>query len=140
MAKILVLLWLAGLSIFDIRHKSVPVWMVIMGAAGIIGWGICGYAAGRNNDIGCLLGMVPGAVLLLLAISTRKVGWVDGVILLFLGSILGIQGSILTALFSLILISTLSILLLVLHKADKNTRIPYIPFLTAGFILFETVM
>ena len=140
MAKILVLLWLIGLSLFDIRYKSVPVWMVLLGGAGIICGGFYKYAFEEYHITGSLWGMAPGILLLLLAVSTGKAGWVDGVVLLLLGSALGIQGIILTAMFSLILISILSVILLVLHRVNRWTRIPYIPCLTVGYLLSELIV
>lgn len=140
MAKILVLLWLIGLSLFDIRYKSVPVWMVLLGGAGLICGGFYEYAFGGHHIVGSLWGMAPGILLLLLAVSTGKAGWVDGVVLLLLGSALGIQGIILTAMFSLILISILSVILLVLHRVNRWTRIPYIPFLTVGYLLSDLIV
>lgn len=133
--KCLLLFWLAGLSLFDIRYRSVPVWMVSLGGTVVVGAGIYGCIWGKGNPAACLAGMIPGAVLLLLALGTGKAGWVDGIVLMLMGSVLGLWICILAAMFSLVLISVLALVLLGLKRADSRTRIPYIPFLIIGFLL-----
>lgn len=132
---VLVFLWLAGLSLFDIRYRRVPVWLILLGGTTIVAAGIYGCVSGESNFAEFVWGMIPGAVLLLLAIGTQKAGWADGIVLMLLGGVLGFWQCILAAMLSLVMISVLSALLLVLKKADKGTRIPYIPFLTMGFTL-----
>lgn len=132
---VLVFLWLAGLSLFDIRYRRVPVWLILLGGTTTVAAGIYGCVSGESNFAEFVWGMIPGAVLLLLAIGTQKAGWADGIVLMLLGGVLGFRQCILAAMLSLVMISVLSALLLVLKKADKGTRIPYIPFLTMGFTL-----
>lgn len=127
--------WLLGLNLFDIRYRRVPVWMVLSGGAAVMGNGICGCMWGERDFALLLSGMIPGTVLLLLAFGTRKVGWVDGIVLMLLGSVLGFTQCILAAMFSLVMISVFSAALLILKRADHGTTIPYIPFLTLGFVL-----
>lgn len=131
----IMLIWLLGLSLFDIRYRSVPVWMVLSGGAVITGIGICRCVWGESDPAALLSGMIPGIVLLLLALGTRKAGWVDGIVLMLLGSILGFSQCILAAALSLLMISVLSAVLLIMKKADHGTTIPYIPFLTMSFVL-----
>ena len=136
---IIQLLWLSGLSVCDIRHRRVPVWMVFMGGAAAVGSGIFQCVRLGCSPADFLAGMIPGAVLLLLALGTQKAGWADGVVLIFLGSVQGFQQCIQTVMFSLILISAVSAVLLILKKADKGTAIAYVPFLTIGFVLCEMI-
>lgn len=132
---LLLFFWLLGLSISDVRYRRVPVWMLILGGVSVVGFGICECMCGKSNFADLLLGMIPGMILLLLALGTRKAGWADGIILALLGSMLGFQQCMLTTMLSLVLISVLSAALLILKKADKGTTIPYVPFLTIGFVL-----
>lgn len=128
-------LWLLVLSFYDIRYKRVPVWMVMLGGAAMAGIGIYRGVCGETKPADLLTGILPGMALLLLALGTRKAGWADGVILMLLGSVMGFRQCILIVMFSLLLISALSAVLLVLKKADKATVIPYVPFLSIGFVL-----
>lgn len=134
------LLWLLGLSVYDIRYRRVPVWMILLSGAAAAGSGIFQCVCLEKGYADFLAGMIPGAVLLLLALGTRKAGWADGVVLMFLGSVLGFRQCVLTMMFSLILISVLSAALLILKKADKETAVPYVPFLAIGFVLCEMIV
>jgi len=132
---ILLFFWLTGLSLYDIRYRKVPVWMVSLGGVAAVGIGIFECVRDESNLIPFFLGMIPGAVLILLAAGTRKAGFADGIVLMLLGGVSGFRRCILAVMFSLVIISILSTVLLVLKKADKGTRIPYIPFLTIGFVI-----
>ena len=137
--KMLIFFWLLGLSIFDIRYKKVPVWLVLLGGMIIAGICVSECAQEKNNFMSFCTGTIPGVVLLLLAIGTQKAGWVDGIILMILGSVLGFRRCVLAATLSLILISIISAALLILKRVNKGTTIPYIPFLTMGLVLWELI-
>ena len=129
--------WLVVLSIFDIRYKRVPIWLILLGGVLAGGMEIYQYVIQTGEFAECGLGMIPGIALLLLALGTQKAGWADGVVTMFLGSILGFRQCVLTVMLSLIFISVLSLLLLIFHRVNKGTKIPFIPFLTLGFVLCE---
>ena len=131
--------WLLGLSIFDLRYRKVPVWLVLLGGMIVVGIWVCECMCGESNLVFFFTGMIPGMILLLLAIGTQKAGWVDGIVLMILGSVLGFRQCVLAAMLSLMLISILSTILLTLKKVNKGTTIPYIPFLTIGFMLWELI-
>lgn len=128
-------LWLTGLSLFDIRYRKVPVWLLVLGGGIAVFFGIRDHTFGAGSFEEFLFGMIPGLILLLLALGTRMAGWADGIVLMLSGGILGFRQCILASMLSLILISILSALLLILKKVHKGTRIPYIPFLTMGLTL-----
>ena len=127
--------WLVSLSLFDMRYRRVPIWLILSG--GILSGGMLIYQwiAGQSEIAERLSGMIPGIALLLLAVSTHKAGWADGVVTIFLGGILGFWQCVLAVMFSLILISVASLLLMIFRRVDKGTKVPFIPFLTLGFIL-----
>ena len=135
----LIFCWLVGLSVLDIRYKKVPVWLLLVGGMVTAGVEICACVVGENNLMNFFAGMIPGMILLLMAIGTQKAGWADGIVLMLLGSVLGFRQCVLATMFSLVLISVLSVILLILKKADKKTTVPYIPFLTAGVILCKFI-
>lgn len=136
---IIQLLWLLGLSGYDIRYKRVPVWLVLLGGVAAAGSGIFQWVCLEGSPADFFMGMIPGAVLLLLALGTQKAGWADGVVLMFLGSVLGFRQCILAVMFSFILISVVSAVLMILKKVDKGTAVAYVPFLTIGFVLCEMI-
>lgn len=80
-----------------------------------------------------ILAAMPGMVLLMLAWVTREnIGYGDGVSVLLLGGITGLRNCIAALCLSMLLLSLAGIVLLVLKRADRKTRIPYLPFLFAA--------
>lgn len=127
--------WLFVMSIADAARKYIPVWMLgvqtVLATVLLVFTGISG-----NPDIWELCkAVLPGALLLVIAIATKKVGWADGVVLLLLGLQSGAAQSLTAALIALFMMAVLSIFLLVLRKVKKDTRLPFIPFLTVGYVL-----
>lgn len=129
--------WLIALSLFDMRYRRVPIWLILLGGVLMGGVVIYQYAIEKSGFTECWFGMIPGTALLLLALGTQKAGWADGVVTMFLGGILGLRQCVLAVMLSLILISVLSLLLLIFHRVNKGTKLPFIPFLTLGFMLCE---
>lgn len=134
-AIIAVTVWLIMISIFDIRTRKIPVWMLMAGcvcAAPILAvrWsgGVVGY-----GDV--LKGMLPGVLLLVAALGTKKVGYGDGAVLLLLGTAVGGPKSWMLFGISLFFISGFSLALLALKKVKGRTKIPYLPFLAAAWML-----
>lgn len=139
MCKICILaIYLIILSVYDFKEKQVPVVALYLGGAVILLLTVSGLLTG-NIVWRQLFGLIPGAFLLLMAAVTRKVGVADGVVLLFIGAILGYQRSMLLFGISLMLFSGISIILLFLHKVKGCTRLPYLPFLTVAFIIQQII-
>lgn len=132
-------IWLIALSLFDMRYRRVPVWLILPGGVLTGGVIIYQYVIEKSGAAECWFGMIPGIALLLLAMGTRKAGWADGMVTMFLGGILGLRQCIMAVMLSLMLISVLSLLLLIFHRANRGTKVPFIPFLTLGFVLCEMV-
>lgn len=131
--------WLAAMGIYDIRYKRVPLWLIGLGIPIVLGAGI---AEGRFSGRGCaewLFCILPGIVLLIAALMQRA-GYGDGLVLLLLGVAEG--GDTVTNLFllSLILMSLFVVGRLIRHRAGKNTRYPYIPFLLAAWVILEVLL
>ena len=66
----------------------------------------------------------------------KKVGWGDGLCTLILGLLAGAGPCIFAVSAGLLLLSLLCVFLLALRKADRNSRMPFLPFLAAGYILY----
>ncbi len=131
----LTMAWLLGISIMDIRKCNVSVWMLIPGGLLAVTAIVC-----RQGDAGDMLkGMLPGVFLLATAFATKKAGHGDGIVMMFLGILSGGGSSLLIFGISLSLAALVSLVLLVLRKAGKNTRIPFLPFLTAAWLITVAV-
>ena len=129
------LIYLLILSIFDIRERRISVLLL---AAGSIFTGIVvtyELFAGYISWLQPVLGSLPGIFLLLVAWFSKKAGYADGVVLLWIGVLYGYREGLSILGVSLFLVSMTSVLLLILRKVKKQTRIPYIPFLAVGFTI-----
>ena len=116
-----VTVWLLIISITDIRKRRIPVWMLMAG-------GILAAAAVWSQWNGdwqeLILGMLPGGVFLGIAFGTKMVGYGDGVVLLLLGMLSGIGSSLIVVGAALCMAAVCSLILLILKKAGRYTRIP----------------
>ena len=135
-----VFLMLTISSIFDIQKRIIPIQVLIGGSIWAV---ICLVAAVVRNGtevfVVALPGMLPGAGLLVLGFLTQqKVGYGDGILLMIMGLLEGGRMVILTFCIGLFLQSVLAVILLLIKRADKQTRIPFVPFLLTAraFILF----
>lgn len=127
--------WLLAISFMDIRTRRIPVWLLIPG-------GILTGTASVYQYSGCfdlLRGLLPGMLLLVVALVTKKAGYGDGVVLICLGAVVGGEKALLLFGFSLFLVSVFSLILLALRKVGRNTAIPFLPFLTAAWVVFAVL-
>lgn len=129
---------LAAGGIFDVKSKKIP--YVVLGAGGI--WSVVGliFKAGETGTAQMLLfvltAIMPGAFLVVLSFLTeKKVGYGDGIILMILGCMEGAKTAFLVFCVGLFLQSLFAVVLLIVKKADKQSCIPFIPFLLAARIL-----
>lgn len=132
-AEALVCVLLFICSVFDIRKKELPLMILIAGflaALGIEMWHIC---KGLETVSGIAESLLPGVFFLFLGFCTReKVGYGDGLLLIILGLFLGFYRCFLVLCFGLIFSSVFALILLLFRKAEKNSRLPLVPFLTIG--------
>ncbi len=137
---VLTAFWLLTASIMDIRTRRLPAWMLALGGAAAVMAAVCrcGFTTAEYLEI--IKGCIPGAFLLFMAAVTGKAGMADGIALIFLGICLG--GKICLAVFmlSLLIISLFSGILLALCRVGPGTRLPYLPFLSAAWLLGQAVL
>lgn len=79
-------------------------------------------------------GLLPGIMLLLLAgLSGGAAGTGDGIGFLVLGALLGAWRTWILLMYSLLLASIGGILLMLFHKAERKTRMPFLAFTAAAW-------
>lgn len=132
---ILTALWLVALAGVDIRRKCVPVWLLAFGGVFVTFMSVYRAWSGQFWGKELVWSIVPGAVLLAVAVLTKKAGWADGVALLFLGILTGFRECIFGFTLSMLFISVVSLVLLALKRVRKNTTLPYLPFLCVGYLV-----
>ncbi len=120
-------------SVMDIRCMRLPVWFLAMcGAlcAGVVI--ICG-----GNWQQSFMGIIPGAVVLLASrASGGSIGVADGIMVVFLGVIYGIEGVLVIFFLAIFAAGISAIFLLGVRHERKNVRIPFYPYLLLGFMVF----
>lgn len=128
-----VFLFLVICSIQDVKEKKISIKkLVIFGMiflAMSFLWGNLSWQERGYN-------MLPGIMALLISFLTKEqLGYGDGICLLIMGCVL--SGALLlgTVMISLILSSAFGLLLLIGKKAERKTRLPFLPFLAAGYVI-----
>ncbi|MCI9438519.1 MAG: hypothetical protein HFH85_15425 [Lachnospiraceae bacterium] len=128
---LLTAVWLIIISIADIKRRRVPIWLLVPG--GILT--LAGAAGQQYGGSDIVRAVLPGVILLFLTMTTRSVGYGDGIVTLFLGFIMGGGKSLIMFGISLFLAAMCSLLLLAMRKVKKHTGIPFLPFLTAAWFV-----
>lgn len=130
---------LAYHSVFDFRWRYIPGRSLAAGVVLSCCWAMGRAMLGAQSWLAFGIGLIPGVIILLLAkVSGEQIGRGDAWELIYMGNWLG-WSYCLTALgIALSGIFLTSALLLVLGRAKRNTRIPFVPFLFAGVVIWLT--
>ena len=133
LSRIICMGMLTGLSLADVCTRRIPSLWLVIGSLLAAGYQI---AAGEE-DIWLILGGV-GVGILFLAVSRftgESMGYGDSWAILILGIYLGLW-ELLTALTgAFFLLAAVSAAGLAAKKMSKRLRIPFYPFLTAGYLM-----
>jgi leader peptidase (prepilin peptidase)/N-methyltransferase len=129
--NVTILLFLALCTYFDVRSKQIPVKLILV--FGFIIGGI--FLIGRyfnNDDI--LWRILPGIFLLLISFVTNQaMGYGDGLVILLIGLLLEININMTFIMMALLLSAVASLIILILKKGNRNTRLPFMPFLLTAW-------
>ena len=119
-------------TIADIKKKEISLWLFgILGISVIVG---C-FVLGNQKWYMSAAGVIPGILLIILAkITGQSIGYGDGIILAEVGLITGVGRCMLILAVALALAGVFSLGILVIKKVDKRYRIPFVPFLTIGYV------
>lgn len=131
------------LSVWDMRSRKVPIWLLT--AEGLVLLMTKMYIIfGFEYDVKILfleflnliMAIIPGLCFIVLSFITRQqVGYADGCTLILLGIYEPI-GKVMEILCLGVFISALiGIFLMMIKKADKTTRLPFIPCLFLASVL-----
>ncbi len=120
------------LSIFDIRTRRIPV-------TGFVVLFILSVMFRLMSDEGNIIlqdliwSILPGLFLIGVGLLTGgKVGIGDGILIMELGIAFGFIRCMYILTGALFLCCLFSAVLLLLHKGNKKTQIPFVPFITLG--------
>lgn len=127
--------FLAGVSVPDLKTRKIPLILpALFGIAGICVQ-IFLWKDGQMNWIGILTGLLPCVTAAILALSTDSVGMGDAICLLVLALL---EGGSTAGIFAggLFLMSVVGIILILIRRAGRKTKLPFLPFLFASQIIY----
>lgn len=134
---IVLLIYLIILGIADGRKREVSALWLTVGSILATCVGIYRCAGGDLSWLEMLAGIVPGMLLLLVAWGTRKAGYADGIVLMQIGMSLGCRKVLLLFGCSMFFLAVVSIVMLVMGRVKKETKMPYLTFLAITFGMLE---
>lgn len=130
-AAVFVLLCIS--SAFDIKRKEIPLITIAAGFLTAFGINVWIAAQGGISVADIAVSVLPGVLFLILSLCTgEKVGYGDGLFIIVLGLYVGVGRCLVIVCFGLLLSSAYALILMAVKKAEKNSRLPFLPFLTIG--------
>ena len=131
-------IYLFVLAFFDIKKKMVPVSLLLSGLIFIPAF----LAEDGFSDVrGNVLGLIPGIIFLLISfVSREQIGRADCILLIILGSCIGIEAVAGIIAFSLILIAICSMVMLTAGRLSRKSTLPYIPFVFLGYLAYIVII
>lgn len=132
----MVLLFLSFGSLWDLKKKTIPtIYLVVYGFVGIV-YSVFGLF-GEKNIWEIVLAVVPGCIGVILSFVTREqIGMGDGLVILCTGFFLSCRHIMAMICMAFAILTVVAIVLLITRRVNCKTRIPFIPFLLVGFIVF----
>lgn len=125
-------------SVYDLKSRRIPKWLLLTGGVlAMTGLLINGVLSGFRVSLWeGAMSLLPGIGLMVLSrLTEKKVGMGDGILLVLLGLFEGSSKVFAVFCLGLFLQSIMAVVLLLLKKADKQTCIPFAPFLLLARIL-----
>lgn len=135
---IMVALMLIYESIVDIKKRYIHIRPVVV--TGLLG-GILNIALyGHKTDF-LLEGAAVGGILLLMAFASRQqIGYGDAVVFISLGICLGPAGALWVLWLSMVGTAVAGLVKLIRKKGGWHSKLPYIPFVTSGYMVLLPFM
>lgn len=133
MGYLCAVLLLAYHSVFDLRQQYIPGRSLTAGVLLSCCWTLGRVILGTQSWLAACVGLIPGAVILLLARAGREqIGRGDAWELILMGNWLGWSRCLAALGIAMSGIFLISVLLLIPGRAKRDTRIPFVPFLCVG--------
>lgn len=120
-------------AVFDIHRKEIPSVLIGVGFSAALFGNVWELIKGNISFMEAGSCLLPGIFFLLISLCTReKVGYGDGLMLAVIGLFTGFYHCIFVLCISLILVSVFSLILILMCRAGKESRIAFAPFLAIG--------
>ena len=125
------IIFLGIISIIDISTKKIPViLLIIMGIAGGVYIISC-----DKSVINTVISIMPGGILLMMAFFTKEqIGYGDAVVVtLMLGLFVSVDIVCSSLVMGLTIAGIVSVVYIVIKRADRKKQIAFTPFLLLGY-------
>ena len=121
----------------DLKEKQISLFAMVAG----ITLGMIKLVLGISNDgLFYTIALVPGMALIICSfIFAGKIGRGDGLALLILGAIEGYRKCVIITLIGIGAMFVFCLVGLIIRKLNRNTEVPFIPFLTIGMVITHLV-
>jgi leader peptidase (prepilin peptidase)/N-methyltransferase len=120
-------------AVKDFRKKEVniPVLGILVAAAMVM------IFLGKDISVlNVITGLAEGLLLILVSVMTKgQIGMGDGILLAACGLMLGGKDNMVMFFFACLSSAIVSVLIMIIKKADKKTTIPFVPFMIPGFLI-----
>lgn len=126
------LIYLAVLAMLDAKYRELPLWILCGGSLFAVAAAFFSIMNHGQSMEKLLFGLVPGMMLLCVAGISKGAGLGDGIVLLQIDMVFFLEKTITAFVASIFAISLFSVILLFFHKGNKETKLPYLPFLWLG--------
>ena len=89
----------------------------------------------QDADFTILLDLIPGVLMYVLSkLSPRSIGEGDALVLIFIGSVVCYMKEMQFLIISVFLAGLIALILFALKKVDRDTKLPFVPFLSVGVL------
>ncbi|MBQ1489033.1 MAG: prepilin peptidase [Lachnospiraceae bacterium] len=125
--------FLLGEAISDRKRRKIVIFPVgLFFSAGII----LSILQGKEDFLYAIAGSVLGGLVLLFSyLSKEQIGYGDGLVLIAAGALLGVRMNLFMFLFGLFFAALKGIWLMMTKKANRKTKMAFVPFLLPGLML-----
>lgn len=127
-------------AVSDFRRKEIPILFLTVVTAVAVAAVLWRIVNGDYTVNECLLSLLPGVFLLLVFVVTGgKIGIGDGVVFIIIGLMIGCMSAFVVMFLSLIFSATWGGYLMLRKKVGKDTSIPWMPFVLAGYLIWYAI-
>ncbi len=120
-------------SVMDVRVRRLPVWFLLAFGLGSVALILMADPADWQQKV---IGVLLGGSLVLLGKWSGCIGMADGIVVMILGFLYGGTGCGKLVMTAVLFSAVVAVVLIALHRADAKTRLPFLPFLAAGHVVF----
>ena len=130
-ALVFIVLVIEALKDFRKKEVNIPILGILAIAAMVM------IFLGKDISVSnAIIGLAEGLLLILVSVMTKgQIGIGDGILLAACGLMLGGKDNMVMFFFACLSSAIVSVLIMIIKKADKKTTIPFVPFMIPGFLI-----